>query len=59
MKNWKERIAAMLAVREKMQKSNEGMLFEFYPPESAADISKISAVQRKLSIYKSVRHKGL
>lgn len=50
MKDWQERIAAMLTVREELQKSDEDELWEYYSPEAAADMSEISEVQKKLGL---------
>lgn len=50
MKDWKERIAAILAAKEELKNSDEGDLWEYYSPEAAADMSEISEVQKKLSL---------
>lgn len=50
MKDWIERIAAMLAVREELQRSDDGDLWEYYSPEAATDMSEISEVQKKLGL---------
>lgn len=46
-RNWKERIAAMLPVRDELYKADEDELWEYHFPEVAANMSDISAVQKK------------
>lgn len=48
--NWKERIVAMLSVRDQLYKADEDELWEYHFPEVAANMSDISAVRKKLGL---------
>lgn len=54
--NWKERIVAMLSVRDELYKADEDELWEYHFPEVAANMSDISAVQKKLGVSFSDDH---
>lgn len=49
-RNWKERIAEMLSVRDELYTADADELWEYHFPEAAANMSDISAVQKKLGL---------
>lgn len=48
--SWKERIVAMLSVRDQLYKADKDELWEYHFPEVAANMSDISDIQEKLGV---------
>lgn len=48
--SWKERIVAMLSVRDQLYKADKDELWEYHFPEVAANMSDISDIQKKLGV---------